>query len=50
MVEHFLEKPELLTDDQVMKILKEAFRQPEVKALLRQELENTEISADAGDP
>ena len=50
MVEHFLEKPELLTDDQVMKILKEAFRRPEVKALLRQELENAEISDEAGAP
>ena len=38
MLESFLEKPEQLTNDQVMELLKVAFRQPEVKQLLREML------------
>jgi len=38
MLESFLEKPEQLTNDQVMELLKVAFRQPEVKQTLRKML------------
>lgn len=38
MLESFLEKPEQLTNDQVMELLKVAFRQPEVKQTLREML------------
>lgn len=38
MLESFLEKPEQLTNDQVMELLKIAFRQPEVKQVLREML------------
>lgn len=38
MLESFLEKPEQLTNDQVMELLKVAFRQPEVKQALREML------------
>lgn len=34
MVESFIKKPELLTDDQVMELLTLAFRQPEVSERL----------------
>ena len=40
MLESFLEKPEQLTNDQVMDLLKVAFRQPEVKKTLREMLES----------
>lgn len=38
MLETFLEKPEQLINDQVMDLLKVAFRQPEVKKTLREML------------
>ena len=41
MLESFLEQPEQLTNDQVMEILKVAFRQPEVIQTLRKMLEST---------
>ena len=34
MLEHFLDRPELLTDDQVMNLLTIAFREPAVNAAL----------------
>ena len=34
MLEHFLERPELLTDDQVMELLAMAFREAKVDAAL----------------
>ena len=34
MLEHFLDRPELLTDDQVMKLLTIAFREAKVDATL----------------
>ena len=34
MLEHFLNRPELLTDDQVMELLTIAFREPRVNAAL----------------
>ena len=40
MLESFLEKPEQLANDQVMDLLKVAFRQPEVKQTLREMLES----------
>ena len=38
MLESFLKKPEQLTNDQVMELLKVAFRQPKVKQTLREML------------
>ena len=46
MLESFLEKPEQLTNDQVMGLLKVAFRQPEVVHTLREMLENEPIIKD----
>ncbi len=40
MLESFLEKPEQLTNDQVMELLKVAFRQPEVIQTLREMLKS----------
>lgn len=40
MLESFLEQPEQLTNDQVMELLKVAFRQLEVIQTLREMLEN----------
>ena len=34
MLEHFLDRPELLTDDQIMKLLTIAFREAKVDATL----------------
>ena len=34
MLEHFLDRPELLSDEQVMKLLTIAFREPKVNAAL----------------
>ena len=47
MLESFLEKPEQLTNDQVMELLKVAFRQPEVIQTLRKMLKS---EADIKDP
>jgi len=47
MLELFLEKPEQLTNDQVMELLKVAFRQPEVIQILRKMLKS---EADIKDP
>lgn len=40
MLESFLEKPDLLSDNQVMELLKVAFRQPEVIQTLREMLKS----------
>lgn len=40
MLESFLEQPEQLTNDQVMELLKVAFRQPEVIQTLREMLKS----------
>ena len=42
MVESFIKKPELLTDDQVMELLTLAFRQPEVSERLQEMLRDAE--------
>ena len=42
MLESFLEKPELLTNEQVMDLLMIAFRQEPVRAALREMLEKIE--------
>ena len=42
MVESFIKKPELLTDDQVMELLTLAFRQPEVSERLQEMLKEAE--------
>ena len=42
MVESFIKKPELLTDDQVMELLTLAFRQPEVSERLQEMLREVE--------
>jgi len=46
MLESFLERPEQLTNDQVMDLLKIAFRQPEVKQTLKEMLESEAIIKD----
>ena len=46
MLESFLEKPDKLTNDQVMELLKVAFRQPEVIQTLREMLESEPIIKD----
>lgn len=46
MLESFLEKPDQLTNDQVMKLLKVAFRQPEVMQTLREMLESEPVIKD----
>ena len=46
MLESFLEKPEQLTNDQVMELLKVAFRQPEVIQTLREMLESETVIND----
>ncbi len=46
MLESFLRHPEALSDDQVMELLKAAFRQPDVQSLLAQMLKG----ADCLDP
>lgn len=46
MLESFLRRPEALSDDQVMELLKAAFRQPDVQSLLAQMLKE----ADCLDP
>lgn len=46
MLESFLEKPEQLTNNQVMELLKVAFRQPEVMQTLRKMLESEAIIKD----
>lgn len=43
MLESFLEKPEQLTNDQVMELLKVAFRQPEVIQTLREMLKSEAV-------
>lgn len=42
MVERFIKKPELLTDDQVMELLTLAFRQSEVSERLQEMLRDAE--------
>ena len=42
MLESFLRRPEALSNDQVMDLLKTAFRQPPVRQLLAQMLENSD--------
>lgn len=42
MLESFLGQPELLTNDQVMELLKVAFRQTEVKEALKKMIEDAE--------
>lgn len=44
MLEKFLIEPEVLTDDQVMEILKSAFRRDEVTALIHSFLRESEKS------
>lgn len=46
MLESFLEKPEQLTNDQVMELLKVAFRQPEVIQTLKEMLESETVIKD----
>ena len=46
MLESFLEKPDQLTNDQVMELLKVAFRQPEVMKTLREMLESEAVIND----
>ena len=46
MLESFLEKPEQLTNDQVMELLKVAFRQPEVIQTLREMLKSEAVIID----
>lgn len=46
MLESFLEKPEQLTNDQVMELLKVAFRQPEVMQTLREMLKSEAVMKD----
>ena len=46
MLESFLEKPEQLTNDQVMELLKVAFRQPEVIQTLREMLKSESVMKD----
>lgn len=46
MLESFLGKPEHLTNDQVMELLKVAFQQPEVMQTLRKMLENEPVIKD----
>lgn len=46
MLESFLQKPEQLTNDQVMDLLKVAFRQPEVIQTLREMLESETVIND----
>lgn len=46
MLESFLKNPEQLTNDQVMELLKVAFRQPEVMQTLRKMLENEPVIKD----
>ena len=42
MLESFLRRPEALSNDQVMELLKTAFRQPAVQQLLEQMLEEAD--------
>lgn len=42
MVESFIKKPELLTDEQLMELLTMAFRQPEVSERLQEMLRDAE--------
>ena len=44
MIERFIQKPEKLTDDQVMELLTVAFRQPEVSELLQKMLEDAKAN------
>lgn len=46
MLESFFEKPEQLTNDQVMELLKVAFRQPEVIQTLREMLKSEAVIID----
>ena len=46
MLESFLEKPDQLTNDQVMELLKVAFRQPEVIQTLREMLKSEAVMKD----
>lgn len=46
ILESFLEKPEQLTNDQVMELLKVAFRQPEVMQTLREMLKSEAVMKD----
>ena len=46
MLESFLEKPDQLTNDQVMELLKVAFRQPEVIQTLKEMLESEAVIKD----
>ena len=44
MIESIIQKPEKLTDDQVMELLTVAFRQPEVSGLLQKMLEEAKAN------
>ena len=46
ILESFLEKPEQLTNDQAMELLKVAFRQPEVMQTLREMLKSEAVMKD----
>lgn len=46
MLESFLKKPEQLSNDQVMELLKVAFRQPEVIKTLKEMLESEAVIKD----
>ena len=46
MLESFLEKPDQLSNDQVMELLKVALRQPEVMKTLREMLESEAVIND----
>ncbi len=46
MLESFLEKPDQMTNEQVMELLKIAFRQPEVMKTLKEMLESEAVIKD----
>ena len=48
MVEHFIQEPEKLSDDQVMELLTVAFRQPAVSDLLQNMSEETKAKPLSG--
>ncbi len=43
MLEKFIERPDILTDDQIMKLLTVAFRKNDVQAMLREMIQEAEM-------
>ena len=43
MLERFIERPDILTDDQIMKLLTFAFRKNDVQAMLREMIQEAEM-------